>query len=100
MLGLTLTSWMRFFAFGLIAGVLLSFVRYEPISILGRVDTIAAFCGLVLVTIYMRSYKPWTWRRLIVRIRRLIVRMRPHRRPIPDSMSMRVGTDRGPLLSP
>ena len=58
MLGLTLTSWMRFFAFGLIAGVLLSFVRYEPISILGRVDTIAAFCGLVLVTIYMRSYKP------------------------------------------
>jgi hypothetical protein len=64
MLGIAITSWMRFFAFGLIAGAALSLVPYVPIAILGKIDAGAAFLGLVLTLIYARSYEPEVWRRL------------------------------------
>src|SRR5438477_8281238 len=69
MLGLPTISWMRFFAFGFAAGVFLSFVPYLPMAVLGRIDAVAAFLGMILVSIYMRSYEPFVWRRLLARIR-------------------------------
>jgi hypothetical protein len=70
MLGFAINSWMRFFVLGLLAGGLLGIVSYEPIAILGRFAAVAAFFGLILTAIYMRSYAPWAWRRLMVRARR------------------------------
>jgi len=64
MLGLGITSWMRFFLFGFLAGVALSLVPYMPIALLGKIDAIAAFLGLILTTIYAHSYEPEVWRRL------------------------------------
>ena len=70
MLGFAIANWIRFFALGLVAGALLGIVSYEPIAVLGRFAAIASFLGLILTVIYMRSYKPWAWRRLVVRARR------------------------------
>ena len=69
MLGFPTISWMRFFALGFAAGVFLSFVPYVPMAVLGRIDAVAAFLGMILVSIYMRSYEPLAWRRLLVRTR-------------------------------
>src|SRR3954468_23443763 len=71
MLGFAITSWMRFFAFGLVAGLMLSFVSFDPIAFLGKIDAVAAFLGLVLTTMYARSYEPVVWRRLVTRAHRV-----------------------------
>jgi len=70
MLGFAITSWIRFFFFGLLAGAILCFARFPPIAFLGMIDTIAALLGLALTILYARSYEPRAWRRLLVRTRR------------------------------
>jgi hypothetical protein len=93
MLGFAIISWMRFFALGLVSGGLLGLVPYEPMALLGRVAAIAALFGLVLVTIYMRSYEPWAWRRLVVRTRRW-------RALVTGAVLPRQGREQRPLVSP
>lgn len=70
MLGFEIVSWIRFFVFGLMAGVILCFVRFEPIAILARVAAVSALLGLVLTLLYAKSYEPRAWRRLRVQAMR------------------------------
>lgn len=70
MLGLPLGSWMRFFLLAFLAGLLLAFVRFEPIVALAAAEMTLAFVGLGLVALYARSYAPRVWRRWLVSARR------------------------------
>jgi len=70
MLGFSTASWMRFFALGFVVCIFLSFVPYQPMAFLGRIDAGAAFFGMILVSFYIRSYEQWACRRMLVRIRR------------------------------
>lgn len=70
MLGFEITSWIRFFVFGFFAGVILSFVHFTPIAILGRIDAVAALLGFVLTVWYAKSFEPREWRRFVIRSRR------------------------------
>jgi|KBSSwiStaDraftv2_1062776.scaffolds.fasta_scaffold132192_2 hypothetical protein len=93
MLGFSTASWMRFFALGFVVGVFLSFVPYQPMAFLGRIDAVAAFFGMILVSIYMRSYEQWAWRRMLVRIRRW-------RNSVAGAYALDDDRARRPLLSP
>jgi len=92
MLGFAITSWMRFFFFGFLAGVLLCFVRFEPIAFLGKIDTVAAFLGLMLTMIWARSYEPDVWAHIVARGSRLAD-------PFSLHPAQREG-ERRPILSP
>jgi hypothetical protein len=70
MLGFQITSWIRFFVFGLLAGAFLSFVEFQPIALLGRIDAVASLLGLVSTVLYARSYEQRAWRRFVIRTRR------------------------------
>jgi len=70
MLGIQTTSWIRFFVFGLLAGAVLSFVQFQPIALLGRIDAVAALLGLVSTVLYARSFEQRAWRRFTIRSRR------------------------------
>ncbi len=70
MLGVPLIEWMRFFACGFVAGLLLFAIPYGPMSIVAVFEMVAAAAGLLVVAIYARSFEPWAWRRLIVQARR------------------------------
>jgi hypothetical protein len=74
-------------------GVFLSFVPYQPMAFLGRIDAVAAFFGMILVSIYMRSYEQWAWRRMLVRIRRW-------RNSVAGAYALDDDRARRPLLSP
>ncbi len=64
MLGINIVSWIRFFLFGLLAGLILCFVRFEPIALLARIAAGSAFFGLLFTLTYAKSYEPEAWRRL------------------------------------
>ena len=70
MLGLPITSWIRFYLSAFVAGVLLCFVRFGPMLALGVIEMILGLCGMIVVTIYTRSYLPSEWRRWVARARR------------------------------
>ena len=71
MLGLPIISWMRFFVFGSIAGLLLCFMPLLPVSMLGVLVVILGLAGVLVTAVYTRSFLPWTWRRWLVRARRV-----------------------------
>ncbi|NDP41392.1 MAG: hypothetical protein GZ089_01530 [Aromatoleum sp.] len=70
MLGLPVNSWMRFFAYGLIAGALLRLVPFPPVAALGAFEMGVGMAGLILVATYARAYRRWAWRRMLARARR------------------------------
>ena len=70
MLGLPVTGWLRFFAGGFVAGILLLLVPIKPIPAIGVFEITVAAAGLLVVVAYARSYAPWALRRLRARTRR------------------------------
>lgn|SRR5512143_3496713 len=77
MLGLPVRAWLCFFSGAFAAGACLLLLPFKPMGFLAGFVMAAAAAGLALVALYLRSYDPWSWRRLAVRARR---RLRPWRR--------------------
>ena len=77
MLGLPVTAWLRFFSVAFAAGACLLLLPFKPMGFLAAFVMAAAAAGLAVVALYLRSYDPWSWRRLAVRPRR---RLRAWRR--------------------
>lgn len=68
---------MCFFSGAFAAGACLLLLPFKPMGFLAAFVMAAAAAGLALVALYLRSYDPWSWRRLAVRPRR---RLRAWRR--------------------
>src|SRR5512144_1276251 len=77
MLGLPLKGWLRFFVGAFAAAASLLLLPFKPMGILALFVMAASVAGAATVAIYMRSYEPWSWRRLWVRPR---LRLRAWRR--------------------
>lgn len=77
MLGLPVRAWLFFFSGAFAAGACLLLLPFKPMGFLAAFVMAAAAAGLALVALYLRSYDPWSWRRLAVRPRR---RLRAWRR--------------------
>jgi hypothetical protein len=67
MLGVPIIGWMRFFAYGSAAGLLLCLVPVKPFLALGLYLLFVGLAGMVHVAVFARTYLPWTWRRWLVR---------------------------------
>lgn len=77
MLGLPVRAWLCFFSGAFAAGARLLLLPFKPMGFLAAFVMTAAAAGLALVVLYLRSYDPWSWRRLAMRPRR---RLRAWRR--------------------
>ncbi len=70
MLGVPAKGWLWFFGGAFAAAALLLLLPFKPIGMLALFVMAAAAAGFALVAIYLRSYAPWSWRRLHVGPRR------------------------------